>query len=43
MVADHIAFNFLVNKSGISTLDGFANFSEDKSEVLEWTWETGDV
>lgn len=33
-VAEHIAFNMIVNDVGISMLDGFANFQDGQAKIL---------
>lgn len=33
-VAEHIAYNIIVNDARLSQLDGFANFPDDYAEIL---------
>lgn len=32
-IAEHIAFNIIVNDTGLSMLDGFANFPDNYAEI----------
>lgn len=33
-IAEHIAFNIIVNDAGLSMLDGFANFTDDYARIV---------
>ena len=33
-IAEHIAFNIIVNESTLSRLDGFANFENEKAQII---------
>ena len=33
-IADHLAFNIIVNGATLSMLDGFANFPDDYAEII---------
>ena len=34
-IAEHIAFNLIVNNATLSMLDGFANFTDDYANICE--------